>query len=175
MGIFMLKHELVESGVYPGGFSPIFYAWRWLAEDRDCCILVSRSFEVLAIGDELVPLVSLTGEKVMEYLLSSFLGLSSSYGFNTPVRLSSIIPTIGLRSKRVIYGLKYLLAEEDECISNDTLGVASTLATQKQFRSEDLFQSNWYSEPASEIMRLSMYAAGKKEEKIVVVFVINML
>ncbi|OLY80429.1 hypothetical protein AYI68_g5476 [Smittium mucronatum] len=59
--------------------------------------------------------------------------------------------SVDRRSKGVIPALRSLLGEGEECASNSVLGVASPLAVQQQFRSEDMYQSNWYRESASDI------------------------
>ncbi|OLY83638.1 hypothetical protein AYI68_g2213 [Smittium mucronatum] len=156
----MRNHELVESGAYSYGFALEVEAWREVAEYKDSDTSVSSSSEVFALGDDLDPSVNLAGEPVMENLVSSLLGLSLGSGPNFPVRFSPIIPTVGdaqtlsvistgsnrrsvdIRSKGVIPDLASLLGEGELCTNNSVLDVASPLATQQQFRSKHLYQSN---------------------------------
>ncbi|OLY82602.1 hypothetical protein AYI68_g3279 [Smittium mucronatum] len=151
MGMVMRNHELVESGAYPYGFAPEVDAWREVAEDRDS--EASASMEALELSGDLDPSVDLSGEQVMEELVSSLLGLSLGSGTNPP---ASVVGTgsngrsADRWSKGVISALRSLLGEGEEYASNSVLVVASTLAVQQQFRSEDLYQSNWYRESASE-------------------------
>ncbi|OLY85117.1 hypothetical protein AYI68_g697 [Smittium mucronatum] len=144
----MRNHELVRSGAYPYGFAPEVYSWREVAEDRDSDASASISIEALGLSGDLDTSVNLAGEPVMEYLLSSLLGLSLSSGPNPPVRFSPIIPTMGAlkilsvvstgsnggsvdrRSKEVIPALGSLLGEGKLCTSNSLLDVASSLARQ---------------------------------------------
>ncbi|OLY83331.1 hypothetical protein AYI68_g2533 [Smittium mucronatum] len=168
MGMVMRDHELVESGAYPYGFAPEVDAWREVAEDRDSEASASVSMDALELSGDLEPSVDLAGEPVLEELVSSLLGLSLGPGPNSPVRFSPIIPTVGAVqtlivistgsngrsadrwSTGVITALKSLLGEGKECASNSALGVASPLAVQQQFRGDDLYQSNWYRESASD-------------------------
>ncbi|OLY82343.1 hypothetical protein AYI68_g3535 [Smittium mucronatum] len=166
MGMAMRNHELVESGAYPYGFAPEVDAWREVAEDSDS--EGSVSMKALELSGDLYPSVDLAGEPVMEELVSPLLELSLDPGPNPPVRFSPIIPTNGAvktlsvvstgsngrsadrLSKGVIPALKSLPGEGKECASNSVLGVDSPLAVKQQFRSEDLYQSNWYRESASD-------------------------
>ncbi|OLY80541.1 hypothetical protein AYI68_g5361 [Smittium mucronatum] len=50
----------------------------------------------------------------------------------------------------VIPALKSLLVEGEDYTSDSMLVVASSFATQQQFRSDDLYQSNWYGKLASD-------------------------
>ncbi|OLY78683.1 hypothetical protein AYI68_g7261 [Smittium mucronatum] len=163
----MRNYELVESGAYPYRFAPEVDAWREVAEDRGSEASASISIEALELREDLDPSVKLTGEPFIQDLVSSLLGLSLISGPNPPVRFSPIIPTMGAvqtvsdvstggngRSvnmwiKGAIPALKSLLGEDEECTSNSILGVSTPLTAQQQFRSEDLYQSNWYREPAS--------------------------
>ncbi|OLY84812.1 hypothetical protein AYI68_g1019 [Smittium mucronatum] len=160
--------ELVESGGYPYGCAPKVDAWREVAEDRDSEASASISTEALELSEDLDPSVNLAVERVMEELVSSLLGLSLSSDPNPPVSFSPIIPTLGVvqtlsvvstgsngrsvdrRSKRAIPALKSLMGDGEECTSDSMFKVASPLAAQQQFRSEDLYQSNWYSNFASD-------------------------
>ncbi|OLY80254.1 hypothetical protein AYI68_g5652 [Smittium mucronatum] len=173
MGMVMRNHELVESGAYPYWFAPEVEAWHEVTEDREGDISVQSSSEVFALGEDLDPSVNLAGEAVMEDLVSSLMGLSLSADPNSPVRLSPIIPTVGAVqklsvvstgskrrsvdgwSKGVILAQRSLLGEGDRYTSNNVLSVASPSATQQQFRSEDLYQSNFYRESASENIQSS--------------------
>ncbi|OLY79167.1 hypothetical protein AYI68_g6771 [Smittium mucronatum] len=164
----MRNHELVESGAYPYGFAPEVDAWLDAAEDRDSEVSASISIEALELSGDLDPSADLAGKPVMEDILSSLLGLSLSSGPIPPVRFWPIIPTLGAvqtlsfvstgsngrsvdrRSKGAIPALSSLLGEGEESTSNRFLSVASPLAAQKQFRSEDVYQSNWYRESASD-------------------------
>ncbi|OLY79020.1 hypothetical protein AYI68_g6922 [Smittium mucronatum] len=164
----MLNHELVESGAYPYGFLMEVRILREVADDRGSDTSVSSSSEVLALGDNLDPSINLVGDAVMEDLMSYLMGLSLSADPNPPVRFSPIIHSVGAvktlkvistgsnglrmdrRSKGVVPALRSLVGEGERCDSNSALSVASSLATQQQFRSEDLYQSNWYRESASE-------------------------
>ncbi|OLY77797.1 hypothetical protein AYI68_g8167 [Smittium mucronatum] len=141
MGMVTRNHELV-------------------AEDRESEASASVSMDALELSGDLDPSVDLAGEPVMEEPVYSLLGLSLSSGPNPPVRFSHIIPTVGAVqtlsvfgaginkrsadrwSKGVIPALKSLLGEGEEDASNSALDVASPLAVQQQFRSEDLYQSN---------------------------------
>ncbi|OLY84701.1 hypothetical protein AYI68_g1126 [Smittium mucronatum] len=147
---------------------------RWM-EDRDSEASTSVSMYALELSGDLDPSVDLAGEPVMEELVSSLLGLSLSSGPNPPVRFSPVIPTVvavqtlsvfstgsngrsaDRWSKGVIPALKSLLGEGEEDASNSALGVASPLAVQQQFRSEDLYQSNWYRESASDNKKKHLY------------------
>ncbi|OLY81481.1 hypothetical protein AYI68_g4412 [Smittium mucronatum] len=89
-------------------------------------------------------------------------------GPSPPVRLSPIIPTVGAvqtfgvvgrgsngrsvdrQSKGAIPALRSLLGGGEDCTSDNVLNVASPLAAQQQFRSDDLYQSNWYRESSSD-------------------------
>ncbi|OLY85766.1 hypothetical protein AYI68_g42 [Smittium mucronatum] len=160
MEMVMRNHDLVKSGVYPYGFDPEFEAWREVADYICSDTSVSSCSEVLKLGDDLGPSVKLAEEPVMEALTSSIIGFSLSADPNPPVRFSPSIPTMGAvktlsvvstgsngrsadrRSKGVISGLKSLPGEGERCTNNSALSVASSLATQQQFRSEDLYQSN---------------------------------
>ncbi|OLY84004.1 hypothetical protein AYI68_g1843 [Smittium mucronatum] len=137
-------------------------AWREVAEDRNSDVSVSVSIDAFEHSGDLDPSVDLIGEPVIEYLISSLLGLSLSSGPNPSVRFSPIIPTVGAvqtlivfstgsngrsvdrRSKGLIPTLNYLLGEGVECTSNIAFSVASPLATLQPFRREDLYESNWY-------------------------------
>ncbi|OLY84793.1 hypothetical protein AYI68_g1033 [Smittium mucronatum] len=156
MRMVMRNHELFESGAYPYGFAPEVEAWLEVANDRE--------------SDDLDQSVKLAGEAAMEDLMSSLMVLSLSADPNPPVRFSPIIPTVGAVqklsvvstgsncrsvdrwSKGVIPDLKSLLGEGDRCTSDSVLSVASPLATQQQFQSEDLYQYKWYRESAYDTM-----------------------
>ncbi|OLY85212.1 hypothetical protein AYI68_g605 [Smittium mucronatum] len=144
----------LKSGAYPYGFVQEVDAWREVAEDRDSEASASVSTDALELSDDLDP--------------------SFSSGPNPPVRFSPIIPTVGAVqtlsvvstgsngrsadrwSNVVIPALNSLMSEGEEDDSNSTLGVSSPLAVQQQFRSEDLYQSNWYRESASDSMFFSL-------------------
>ncbi|OLY81922.1 hypothetical protein AYI68_g3963 [Smittium mucronatum] len=154
IGMVMRNYDLVESGAYPYGFYP---------EASE-----SISIEALELSGDLDPSVKLAGGPVMKDIVSSLLGLSLVSGPNPPVRFSPIVPTAWAvqtlsvvstgsngqsddrRSKGAIPALKSHLGEGEGCASNSVLNVASPLAAQLQFRSEDLYQSNWYRESSSE-------------------------
>ncbi|OLY82589.1 hypothetical protein AYI68_g3288 [Smittium mucronatum] len=164
----MHKHELSESCAYPYGFDPEVDSWQEVAEDRDSDVLVSISVEALGLSKYLNQSVDLAGELIIEDFVSSLLGFSLSSGSNSLVRLSPIISTVGYVqtlnvvstgsnrrsldrwSKEAMLEIKSLLGEGVEFTSNSALRVASPLSTQKQFRSEDLYQYNWYRKSASE-------------------------
>ncbi|OLY80387.1 hypothetical protein AYI68_g5516 [Smittium mucronatum] len=167
MGMVMLNHELVEFGAYPYVFAPEVEVWREEATDKDSDISVSSSSEFSALGYDLDPSVNLAVEPVMEDILYSLLGFSLSANPNPPVKFSPIIPILGAehtlsvvstgssrpnvdsRSKRIIPAPRSLPGEGDECVSNSVISVASSLATEQQFQSEDLCQSNWYKKSTS--------------------------
>ncbi|OLY83502.1 hypothetical protein AYI68_g2354 [Smittium mucronatum] len=128
----MRNNESDESGAYPYGISTEVEAWTEVADDIDSDTLVSSSSEVLALGDDLDPSINLAGESVMEDLTSSLMGLSLSADPKSP----------GATGEVWIGGVR----------DNIALSVASSLATQQQFRSEDLYQSNWYRESNSDII-----------------------
>ncbi|OLY82842.1 hypothetical protein AYI68_g3029 [Smittium mucronatum] len=171
MGMVMRNHELFESGAYPHGFAPEVEAWREVANDIGSDTSVSTSLSAFALGDDLDPSVDLAGEAVMEDLTSSLTGLSLSTEPKPSVRFSPIILTVGAvqtlsavntgsngrsvdrRSKGVNPTLRSHLGEGGKCSSDCVISVASTLATRQQFRNEDLYQSDWYREPASEIIK----------------------
>ncbi|OLY82354.1 hypothetical protein AYI68_g3527 [Smittium mucronatum] len=116
----------------------------------------------------------------MEDLVSSLLGLSLNSDPNPLVKFSPIIPTVGAVQtlgvfstgsngqsvdrwrKGVIPALKSLLGEGEGCPSNSMSKVASPLAAQQQFRSEDLYQSNWYGNSASDDIYFIYYYLKKK-------------
>ncbi|OLY81715.1 hypothetical protein AYI68_g4177 [Smittium mucronatum] len=168
MGMVMRNHELVESGAYPYGFDPDVDAWREVAKYRDSEVSASISIQALELSGDSDPSVNLAGGPVMEDIVSSLLGPSLGSSPNPPVRFWPIFSTVGAvqtlsvistgssgrsldrRSKGAIPALRSLLREGEECTSNSVLKVASPLAAQKQFRSEDLYQSNWYRESASD-------------------------
>ncbi|OLY84503.1 hypothetical protein AYI68_g1324 [Smittium mucronatum] len=168
MGIIKRDRELVESGAYPYRFAPGVDAWQEVAEDRDSEASASISIETLELSEDLDSSVNLAGEPIMEELVSFLLGLSLSSDPNPPVRFSTIIPTletvqtlsvvstgsngrsVGRRGKEDIPALNSLLGEGEGCTSDSLFKVASPLATQQQFRSEDLYQSNWYRNSASD-------------------------
>ncbi|OLY81813.1 hypothetical protein AYI68_g4077, partial [Smittium mucronatum] len=168
MGMIKRDHELVESGGHSNEFAPEVDAWREVAEDRESDASASISIEALELSEDLDPSVNLAGEPVMEELVFSLMGLSLNSGPNPPVRFSPVIPTVGdvqtlsvvstgsnrrsvdRRSKGVIPALKSLLGEGEENTSDSMLVVASPSAAQQQFRSEDLYQSNWYGKSASD-------------------------
>ncbi|OLY85416.1 hypothetical protein AYI68_g389 [Smittium mucronatum] len=150
-GIVIHNYELVES-----------------AEDRDSKASVLISIEALELSGDLEPSVNLAGEQTTEDLVFSLQGLTLGSVPNPPVRLSPIIPTMGYvqthsvastgrnrqsadrRSKGAIPALKPLLDGGEEYASTNFFDVASPLAAQQQFRSEDFYQSNWYRESASD-------------------------
>ncbi|OLY84976.1 hypothetical protein AYI68_g851 [Smittium mucronatum] len=168
MGMVKRNHDLVESGAYPYCFTPEVEAWREVAEDRDSEVSASISIEALEVIKDLDPSVNLAGELFMEDLVSSLLLLSLSSGHSPPLRFSPIIPTVGAVQtlsfdnagsneksvdrwcKGAIPALKSLLGEGEECTSDSVLGVASSLAAQQQFRTDNLYQSLWYRESSSE-------------------------
>ncbi|OLY81148.1 hypothetical protein AYI68_g4749 [Smittium mucronatum] len=170
MGMIKRDNELVESGGYSYGFSPEVNVWREVAEDRYSEASASISISALKLSEDLDPSVNLAGEPVMEELVSSLLELSLSSDPKTPVRFSPIIPTKGAvqtlsvvttgsngqsvdrRSKGVIPALNSLLGGGEECTRDSIFGVAPPLTAQQQFRSEDLYQSNWYRNSASDRM-----------------------
>ncbi|OLY79138.1 hypothetical protein AYI68_g6801 [Smittium mucronatum] len=172
MGMIRSDHELVESGGYSNEIAPEVDAWRELADDRDSEASALISIEALELSEDLDPSVSLTGEPVMEELVSSLMQVSLNSGPNPPVRFSPVIPTVGAvkklsvvstgsngrsvdrRSKGVIPALRSLLGEGEGGTSDSMLVAASPLATQQQFRSEDLYQSNWYGNSASDSINL---------------------
>ncbi|OLY85044.1 hypothetical protein AYI68_g780 [Smittium mucronatum] len=138
MGMVMLNNELVESGAYPYGFATEVEAWREVLEDRDSEASALISIEALELSGDLDPSVNLASEPVIKDLVSSLLGLSLGSGPKPP----GAIPA-----------LKSLLGGGEEYVSNNVLDVASTLAAQKQFRSEGLYQYNWYRESASDSIK----------------------
>ncbi|OLY84363.1 hypothetical protein AYI68_g1474 [Smittium mucronatum] len=138
----MRNHELIESSAYTYGFAPEVDAWGEVAEDRDSEASVSIYIEALELSGDLEPSVNLSGEPVMEYLVSSLLGLSLGSGPHRQVRFSPIIPTMGAvqtlsddttgsngrivdrRSKGATPVLKSLLDEGEEYASDILLEVA---------------------------------------------------
>ncbi|OLY79583.1 hypothetical protein AYI68_g6345 [Smittium mucronatum] len=78
MGMVMRNHELVESSVYPYGFSPEVEALREVADDKGSDTSVSSSSEALALDDDLDPPVILEGEPVMKDLTYYLMDLSLS-------------------------------------------------------------------------------------------------
>ncbi|OLY80229.1 hypothetical protein AYI68_g5678 [Smittium mucronatum] len=168
MGMIKRDHELVESGGYSYGFAPEFDAWREVAEDRDSEASASISISALELSEDLYPSVNLAGEPIMEELVYSLLELSLNSDPNPPVRFSPVIPiegavqklsvvsTGGNRrsvdrwSKGAIPALKSLLGGGEEYTNDSVSDVAPPLAAQQQFRSEDLYQSNWYRNSSSE-------------------------
>ncbi|OLY81717.1 hypothetical protein AYI68_g4174 [Smittium mucronatum] len=168
MGMIKRDHELVESGGYSYRFAPEVDVWREVAEDRDSEASALVSISALALSGDLDPSVNLAGEPIMEEPVSSLLELSLNSDPNPPVRFSPVIPTEGAvqtlsvvgtgrnrrsvdrRSKGAIPALKSLLGGGEEYASDSIFGVAPPLATQQQFRSEDLYQSNWYRNSASD-------------------------
>ncbi|OLY83728.1 hypothetical protein AYI68_g2125 [Smittium mucronatum] len=62
----------------------------------------------------------------------------------------SIEQSVDRSGKSVMSALRSLLGEGEECTSDNLLGIASPLAAQQPFRSEGLYQSNWYKESASD-------------------------
>ncbi|OLY85789.1 hypothetical protein AYI68_g20 [Smittium mucronatum] len=155
MGMVMRNHELVESGTYPYWFSPEVEAWRMIAEDRDSDASAFISIDALELSRDLDPSVDLAGETVIS-------------GSNPPVRFSPIVPTmwavktlsvvsVGSNersldrwSKDEIPALNSLLGKGSECAINGALSVASLLAAQQRFRSDDMYRFNCYRESASE-------------------------
>ncbi|OLY77831.1 hypothetical protein AYI68_g8139 [Smittium mucronatum] len=168
MGMIKRDHELFESGGYSYGFAPEVETWREVAEDRDSEASASISISALEISEDLGPSVNLAGEPIIEELVSSLLELSSNSDPNPPVRFSPVILTGGAvktlsvvstgsnrrsvdrRSKGVIPALKSLLSGGEGYTSDSIFDVAPPLAAQQQFRSEDLYQSNWYRNSASD-------------------------
>ncbi|OLY80327.1 hypothetical protein AYI68_g5580 [Smittium mucronatum] len=167
----MRNHEFVESGVYPYGFATKVESWIEVAEDGESDALASSSIEALVISGDLDPSVDLAGKPVLEDIVSSLLGLTLGSGHSPPVRFSTIIPAVGAvqtlivvgtgskgrsvdrRSKGEIPDLKSLKGEGTEWASHSALSFASTLTAQQQFRSDDLYLTNWYKESASDTMK----------------------
>ncbi|OLY79354.1 hypothetical protein AYI68_g6579 [Smittium mucronatum] len=168
MGMVMRNHELVESGAYTYGVIPKVVALRGLAAYRDSDVSASISIDALELSKDLDPSVNLSGEPVMDKLVSSLPVLSLISGPNPPVRFMPVISNVGAVQKLSVVGtgsnggsvdrwskgaipaLKSLLGEEVECTSNSALSFASYLAAKKQFKRDELYQSNWYREYASD-------------------------
>ncbi|OLY84968.1 hypothetical protein AYI68_g856 [Smittium mucronatum] len=146
----MRNHELVESGAYPYGFAPEVDAWRVVAEDRNSEALASISIEALELSGDLDPSVNLAGKPVMEDLVSSLLRLSLSSSTNPPVRFSPIIPTVGAVKTLSVVSTGSNGRSVDRWSKEAIPALRSLLAIQQQFRSKDLYQSNWYMESASD-------------------------
>ncbi|OLY85167.1 hypothetical protein AYI68_g646 [Smittium mucronatum] len=151
MGMIERNHELVESGGYPYGIAPEVDCWRELAEDRDSEASSSIFTEALNLSEDLEPSVNLTGEPVMEDIVSSLLGISLSSDPNPlVVSTGSNGRIVDRRSKGEIPALKSLLGGGKGCTSDSIFDFAPPLAAQQQFRIEDLYQSNWYRNSASD-------------------------
>ncbi|OLY84036.1 hypothetical protein AYI68_g1808 [Smittium mucronatum] len=123
-------HELVESGGCPYWFAPEVDAWREVAEDRNSGASASVSMDALELSGDLDPSVDLVGEPVMEELVSSLLELSLNSDPNPPGAMGEV----------------WIGGVRDDSI----FSVAPPLAAQQQFRSEGLYQSNWYRNSASD-------------------------
>ncbi|OLY80593.1 hypothetical protein AYI68_g5306 [Smittium mucronatum] len=148
-------HELDESGGYSYGFAPEVDAWREVAEDRDSEASAWVSISALGLSGDLEPSVNLVGESIMEELVSSLLELSPNSDPNPRVvSTGGNRRNVDRKSKGVIPALKSLMGGGEGYASDSIFGVAPPLATQQQFRSEDLYQSNWYRNSASDNIKM---------------------
>ncbi|OLY79865.1 hypothetical protein AYI68_g6053 [Smittium mucronatum] len=147
MGMIKRDHELVESAGYSYGFSPEFDAWRKVAEDGDSEASASVSISALGLSGDLDPSVNLAGEPIM---FSPVIPTEGAVQTLSVVSTGGNRRSVDRRSKGVTPALKSLLGGGKGYASDSIFDVAPPPDTQQQFRSEELYQSNWYRKPASD-------------------------
>ncbi|OLY82653.1 hypothetical protein AYI68_g3220 [Smittium mucronatum] len=129
---------------------------REVVEDRDSESLALISIEALELSgesDTSLPRISLNSGPKPQARFSPIIPTVGAVQTLSVVSTGSNKRSLDMRGKGAIPSLRYLLGEGEEYTSDSVLEIASPLAAQQQFPREDLYQSNWYRESASENMR----------------------